>query len=240
MRIAEEVDPNSLSLILTQAGVVASERQVNLLVEHAHAVLSRNQELNLTRIVTPEGIMRLHVLDSAMLLRFLVKRPTGRLLDIGSGAGYPGIPLSILGEHTVTLAESVKKKAAFLSETCLSLGLPIEVKPLRAEELAEQETEAFDIVVARAVSSLPALVELAAPLLKRNGVLLAMKGQPDEEEFRLGDDAARLCGMSRTASDQYTLPGGDEGRTVVTYTRTRRPTVTLPRRPGMAQRHPLV
>lgn len=217
-------------------GIDLSGGQAELLARHAKLVLEQNQRMNLTRITSPAEVLDLHIVDS---LAFLpqIDVPPGKWVDIGSGAGFPGVPLAILG-FNVTLCESVKKKAAFLASAVEQLGLAASVMPVRAEELAADRPEAFNVVVARALSSLPALVELASPLLSAGGRLIAMKGRPEADERLQAVEAGRVTGMRLIEEAGYVLPNGD-GRTVFVYERGGRAKVSLPRRPGMAQRQPL-
>lgn len=220
---------------LEEVGVTASDDQAALLVRHANLVLEHNERVNLTRITSDPDVLDLHIADSLAFLAH-TDAPSGRWVDIGSGAGYPGIPLSIMG-FDIVLCESVKKKAAFLADAVDALGLRVEVLPLRSEELAQSSPAAFDVVVARAVSSLPALVELASPLLLPEGCLIAMKGRPEASEREQAHRACSIVGMIPTKETEYALPNG-ESRSVFVYVRRGRPQVSLPRRPGMAQRQP--
>lgn len=229
------LESNAVRARLAPLGLTLTDRQTDLLVRHAELVLEHNQYLNLTRITEPENVIDLHIVDSLSFLPH-VETPGGRWLDIGSGAGYPGIPLAILG-YDVTLCESVKKKAAFLATAVSDLGLATEVLPLRAEEVAVANPGSFDVVIARAVSSLPALVELASPLLRPGGCLIAMKGRPEAAERENVLAACAIVGMKPKQETDYQLPNGDL-RSVFVYTRTGKARVSLPRRPGMAQRQP--
>jgi 16S rRNA (guanine527-N7)-methyltransferase len=194
--------------------------------------------MNLTSIDAADAVA-LHVLDSLTALRALQAAPMGPFADLGSGPGYPGIPLSIVSGRAVALVESVKKKASFLERVIGDLRLEATVHPIRAEELALEMPGRFSAVTARALSSLPALVELATPLLAPGGVLICMKARLDDEELRRGDLAGALCGLQRESIDRVSVPGIDVERTIVTYRRSSLSRVRLPRRPGMAQRQPL-
>jgi 16S rRNA (guanine527-N7)-methyltransferase len=221
---------------LERAEVRVTSAQAVMLARHAHLVELANRTMNLTRITAVEDVLERHVVDSLAFLRYA---PTlgGRIADLGSGAGYPGIPLSIMG-FDITLCESVKKKAAFLMSVVEELALPARVVAVRAEDLALEERNCYNVVVARALSALPSLVELAAPLLKKDGLLVALKGTPDPSEQAAGQYAASVCGMEVVGNDCYSLPGGEQ-RSVFVYQRVANPRVRLPRRPGMAQRNPL-
>lgn len=229
------IDVRSLEDALASCEVRVEHAQLDLLARHAALVLEANSRLNLTRIVSPEDVVHLHIVDSLAFLP-LVAPLQSPLVDIGSGAGYPGIPLAILG-YDVTLLESVGKKAAFLQEAVTDLGLTAPVVRARAEELATTRPE-FSTAIARAVSSLPALVELASPLLRTGGQLVALKGTPEELERASASKAADIVGMRHSAEVPYRLPRG-EARTVVTYEKVAASRMKLPRRSGMAQRQPL-
>jgi 16S rRNA (guanine527-N7)-methyltransferase len=230
------IDVSAVHSALRGAGVTTSRGQSELLVRHALAVTEANVRMNLTRIIEPRQVVDLHIVDSLAFLPH-VRDALGRVVDIGSGAGYPGIPLSIIG-YDVVLCESVKKKAQFLVTCAADLGISVQVVPLRAEELAREQPKSFDTAVARAVSSLAALVELAAPLLRTGGSLVALKGAPSANELLMAARAAPICGMSHSYSHEYTLPSGED-RTIAVYRRVGEPHTPLPRRPGLAQREPL-
>ena len=215
-----------------------SQMQADLLARHLQLVLEGNQRLNLTRITEPEEALRKHVLDSLAVARFVDDCQSGELADLGSGAGYPGIPLSIVTGRATTLVESITKKAVFLEAVVAELSLPASVAAVRAEELALVRPGAFSVVVARALTSLPSLVELAAPLLSPGGCLLALKGRLDAEEHDRGERAARIVGMRLLRTQGLNVPGTEE-RHLVLYESVGRPQQRLPRRPGQAQRQPL-
>ena len=223
---------------LSAVNVEASPGQAELIRAHSEAVLEANKQFNLTRVTSPEDVLDLHIGDSATALPYLNQSPPGNAADLGSGAGYPGIVLSILSGRHFVLVESVKKKAAFLRQTALDLSLDIDIEAVRAEELALSRPCGFSVVIARALSSLPALVELASPLLVTGGRLICMKARPTSEELASGEAAARLCGMLLRSVIPFDLPNGGN-RLVIEYERYGTVREHLPRRPGMAQRQPL-
>ena len=223
---------------LERAGVQVTWSQADLLVRHAAAVLETNRRLNLTRITDPDDVLLLHIVDSLTYLS-RVAALRGPIVDVGSGAGYPGVPLAIVTGQPVTLCESVGKKADFLTEVTGTLNLGVEVYAGRAEDLGAARRGGYGTVVARAVAGLPALIELSAPLLSLGGDLVALKGSPGVEESKAADVAAEACGLVLVASERYALPGGAADRTVYRYRKVAEPRIALPRRPGMAQRKPL-
>lgn len=223
---------------MTDIGLDAGESVVALLTEHLELVYTVNEEFNLTRIA-PADAPLLHVIDSLLAAAPLSECPPGRFADLGSGAGFPGIPLTIVSRRPAALVESVRKKAVFLQRVVSALRLDSTVHAVRAEELAETDPAGFSAVTARALSSLPALVELAAPLLVADGVLIALKARPEVDELARGRMAARLCGMVEDRIVEARIPGTGSVRTLVLYRKQGQAALRLPRRPGMAQRKPL-
>lgn len=232
----QELTPAAVVDAARSASVDTSMQQAELIIEHARLVVEANRSMNLTRLTAPADVLMLHIVDSLAFLPH-VRPLDGRIIDIGSGAGYPGIPLAILGAE-LTLCESVKKKAAFLERVVAALGLEVPVEPVRAEELAARMPGTAAVVIARAVSATAALVELASPLLMLGGRLIALKGTPSPEELLSAQKVAPVCGLSETARVKYLLPTG-EHRMVLVFEKTGKPRVALPRRPGAAQRQPL-
>lgn len=226
----------SIAAALSAAGLIVTSAEVSLLRAHAAAVLVANEVTNLTRITEPEDFVRLHIVDSLMPLHY-ADLAAGTLIDIGSGAGFPGIPLAIMG-CGVTLCEARKKKAGYLSKWVADLGLAAQVLPLRAEEVAAGD-RSYDWVLMRAVSSLASLVELAAPLLNPGGRMISMKGVRTSEEEDRAARASRMTGMELESIAEYQLPGGSEQRTLYTYVRSGPAKIRLPRRQGLAQTEPL-
>jgi len=233
------MDPaERISAGLSRMGLEVTSAQAAQLAAHLEAVMAQNRTLNLTA-VRPEDAVVLHVLDSCAATEALTRAPAGPFADIGTGAGYPGIPLSVLTGRTAELVESTKKKAEFLQEVVGRLCLNATFRPLRAEELAVDHAGSYAAVTARAVARLASLVELAAPLLAMNGSLICLKGAPSQEELRAADAAAPLCGMGPGQLWPVSVPGLDAARVLVIYQRTGGGIAKLPRRPGMAQSRPL-
>jgi 16S rRNA (guanine527-N7)-methyltransferase len=208
------------------------------MIRHAELVYEANRALNLTRIPWADAIP-LHILDSLCGMSSMREAPEGVWADLGSGAGYPGIPLCLMAQRHVDLLESSGKKADFLESVVADVRLDITVRRCRAEEAAIETPAAYSAIAVRAVSSLPARVELASPLLSPGGLLICWKGDPEEEELRRGAVVARQVGMGPASCRPVTVPGVQARRTIVVYEKTGEPKVRMPRRPGMAQRSPL-
>jgi 16S rRNA (guanine527-N7)-methyltransferase len=213
----------------------AAERYVELLLE-------ANARLNLTRIVEPAGVARLHLLDALSALPLLDELAPGRALDLGSGGGVPGIVLALARpDISWTLVDSVRKKADAMREFVAALGLRnVAVIAERAETLGRDlaQRERFDLVAARACASLPVLVEYALPLIRVGGALVAWKGSVPADERRAGRAAAEQLGGGEAEVRSSGIEAlGDHCFVVVAKLR---PTPDrFPRRPGEPARRPL-
>lgn len=223
------------------AGVILPAGAEPELAVHLDAVLKANQRMNLTAIRNVEDAIYLHVIDSLLCIREINEAPEGRIADLGSGAGYPGIPLALATSRSVDLVESITKKADFLGEVAALLGESVEirVRNTRAEMLALTDSGGYSVVTARALSGLQSLVELASPLLRPGGRLVALKGRVAEEELEAGTAVAALVGMRLLYSRRYVLPVRGDARACVVYEKIGESRIRLPRREGLAQRKPL-
>lgn len=228
-------------ITLPQFDFELSSEQIEILEKHLNFVLEYNKKVQLTSIRDfDEGVL-LHVVDSLMGLESLNDLKPGRVLDMGSGGGFPGIPLAVASDRKVDLLDSVKKKMKGIDLFLVTERLQESVATIdiRAEELALKHPERYSVVIARALSSLPSLLELASPLLSKGGSLLAYKGDPSEEELARAEKVARMVGMKLDRRKDYYLPGTDIKRTLISYAKVANSKTKLPRRNGMAQRSPL-
>lgn len=199
---------STLTKGLTELGLDASKAE--MLAHFAELMLQKNEVMNLTRITEPEAVAQLHLLDSAMLLKFAAFR--GRTVaDVGTGAGFPGIPLRILEpDFDLTLLDSLGKRVDWLRETCDALDLRrVACVHARAEEFAANKRESFDLVTSRAVANLQILAELCLPLVKVGGQFLAMKSVDSEEEITTAKTAIKTLGGKIAKVEDYTIPTSD-------------------------------
>jgi 16S rRNA (guanine527-N7)-methyltransferase len=182
--------------LAARANLSLSAQQHARLHQYLELLFAANKWMNLTRIASPAAAEVLHVADALTLLPLLPAGPH-RIADVGSGGGVPGIVLAIVRpDATVVLIESTQKKALFLRETVQQLGLEnVSVEPIRAEEAGRSPLrESFDIVVARAVATMPWLVEWLLPLVKKGGFALAMKGAKAADELALAQRTVTKLG----------------------------------------------
>ncbi len=214
--------------------------QLSLCLDHLDLVIEKNKVLNLTRITNYDSALTLHILDSLLFLPAVSKAPEGPLLDIGSGAGFPGLPLHIASDRPTVLIDSVGKKVNALASFAETLDLSdIMAIHDRIEHHALEHRGSYAVVTARAVASLPILIEYAAPLLTQHGVLVVSKGNPSDDELRSGAAAAKICGMKLIDSTSYDLPHNAGHRVILSYERCIKPSIKLPRAIGMAKKSPL-
>jgi 16S rRNA (guanine527-N7)-methyltransferase len=205
-------------------------------------LIERNTVVNLTAITEPLDIARKHFLDSLTALTVRAWTGRERIVDIGSGAGFPGLALRLaLPGARVTLVESQGKKARFLEEVTATLGLDgVEVQPVRAEALATARRERYDVGTARAVGSLGAVVEYLLPFLRIGGDAIAWKGRIDAELEGARKACAALGGEIVAIRTTAELGVGDvlPGRSLVVVRKTRATPARYPRSPADAKRRP--
>ena len=205
-------------------GLPADAAAIEGLEEFSRRLLERNQVMNLTAITDPCDVAALHLLDCAYLLTAADFRGKS-VVDVGTGAGFPGMPLRILEPNfDLTLLDSLGKRVDFLRETADAMGLRrVRCVHARAEEFARKHREQFDIATSRAVAQLNVLCELTLPLVKVGGVFLAMKSVESDPELQEARSAiAQLGGAVEDVTD-YTIPGTEVTHRVVRI-RKERPT----------------
>lgn len=198
-------------------GIAVSDKQLELLDSFGALLTEKNKSVNLTSITDPDGIAVKHFADSISLLKADI--PQGaKVLDLGCGAGFPGIPLLIMRpDIKLTLLDSTGKKLDFVSEALDALGLEAEVLHGRAEELGQNPDyrEKYDIVVSRAVAYLNTLCELALPLVKPGGTFIPMKGASAAEEAKAAYTAIKTLGGNLEKSIDFTLTDGSRSLLII-------------------------
>ena len=215
-------------------------QQEALLKQHLEMVIEANKRTNITRIDDFDQGWLLHVEDSLAGADEVSSAPAGPFADLGSGAGFPGIPLAIVSGREVTLVESVGKKASLLNSFADGLNLAgrVRVYSGRAEQLAQEKPGYFSVITARALSSLPSLMELASPLLCQDGLLVCYKSSDIDEEIEATRAIQEKLAMYLVGKREFMLSDEDTRRSIVVYRKDGEPLVKLPRREGQAQRKP--
>lgn len=217
---------------------LTSEQQ-SLIKQHLALVIEANKTTNLTRIDTTEEAMLLHVEDSLVGLKELGEAPDGLYGDLGSGAGYPGIPLAIATNRRTTLIDSRQKKMIILDEIIAELGLSNQITTYagRAEFLARKQEGSYAALTARALAKLSVLMELASPLLKQGGHLICYKANLEDSELAHARQVQKATGMMFQTERDIQL--GEFSRKIIVFEKSSKPTIKLPRQEGQAQKKPL-
>ena len=217
-----------------------SHDQKQLIDKHLDLVIEANRTTNITRITSKQEAFLLHIEDSLSALPEINEAPVGNYADMGSGAGYPGIPVAIATGRNTTLIDARQKKVHILDGILQDLGLTDQIKTFagRAELLAIQERNEYAVITARALAKLPVLMELASPLLKEQGRLICYKANIDELELSNALEVQKLTGMKLLSQRSFQL-GKEFKRTIVVFEKTMKPRIKLPRREGEAQKNPL-
>lgn len=233
------INQQRLSEKCAALGISLTEQQLALLDRYAEILVDYNQKVNLTAITTPEGIEDRHFADS--LLFAAQPEVAGRLVDVGTGAGFPGIVAKIYKpDLSLTLMEPTGKRVDFLRYACGELGLTgVEFVKERAEEAARKQwREVFDVACARAVASLPVLCEYCLPLVKQGGLFIAMKGPEAEAEAAAAANALQKLGGKLCKTRSFTLPDSS-ARGLIFMEKISQTSTVYPRNGGNIAKKPL-
>ena len=235
-----------LTLGAMKLGLHLSPEQVGQFQTYYENLTDWNQRINLTAIIEYEEVQIKHFLDSLTIipaLRLRVQKIL-RIIDVGTGAGLPGVPLKIMfPEIELTLLEAKAKKATFLNHLKNALGLnDIEIVPSRAEDMAQQSQyrEKFDIVLSRALASLPTLVELTLPFCSVGGCFVAQKKGDIQAEIRQANRAINLLGGTMQEMKRVELAELAEERWLIIIDKISPTPPQYPRRPGIPSKRPLL
>lgn len=220
---------------------MADDQTTSLMQCYLASILEANKVTNLTRITDGEQARLLHIEDSLVGLPEVNEAPDGLYGDLGSGGGFPGVPLALATGRTTLLVDSVKKKMAIVQSALddLSLSEQISTSSERIEDLPLEYKEKFAVLTARALSKLVSLIELASPLLKKSGRLVCYKAQLSSEELEEALAVQDLVGMKMISQREICLSDGETTRTIVVFEKVSKPSIKLPRRIGLAQKQPL-
>ncbi len=220
-------------------GLILSDEQIEQFIIYATLLKEWNNKMNLTAITELDEVLDKHFFDS--LLPSFSYKLEGKLCDVGAGAGFPSIPLKIAyPKLDVTIVEPLSKRITFLNEVIKQLGLKnIQCHHERAEDFAKKNRETFDIVTARAVANLPVLSELCIPLVKINGLFLAMKGSAGLAEAEEASYAIKILGCELIESKTRYLQDNST-RINLYYKKVKNTPKTYPRMFGKIKKNPLI
>lgn len=232
-----------LEVYSKEYGLVLDERRINRYTRFYENVVTTNEVMNLTAITEPKEFVLKHIIDSLSAYdeRYMVEHAS--ILDLGTGAGFPGIPLKIYKDSFhMTLFDSLKKRLTFLDGVIKDLGLEY-VKTLhgRAEDLShtDEHRESYDIVTSRAVARLPILLEWALPYCKVGGYFVALKGMLAEEEIKDSTHALNVLGGKIIEIKEIKLPTLDDMRSVIYIEKIKESPLRYPRKPKEIKEKPL-
>ena len=224
-----------------EAQLSFTDEQLAQFTRYYELLVETNKVMNLTAITEPEEVAVKHMVDS--LLAFEAAMAGKTLVDVGTGAGFPGVPLKIYCPSLkVTLVDSLGKRLRFLEQVISELGLKgIRCEHLRAEDAGrnKKHREQYDYVTARAVARLSVLSEYCLPLAKKGGQFIALKGSRYAEEIDEGEAAVKILGGKIISAEPVKLPGLDDGRAIIKIAKIKATPAQYPRKAGTPEKQPL-
>lgn len=222
-----------ISKLFFQNGLNLTNDMQEKFLNYKDLLLSWNEKINLTAITEEEEIVEKHFLDSVLPFKYINVNIGSKIIDIGTGAGFPGIPMKIYRQDLkLTLLDSLNKRVNFLNEVSLKLSLDAECIHMRAEDGSKKPPlrESFDVATARAVAALPVLTEYCIPYIKVGGIFVALKGPNEDVESSKSAVSTLGCEISEVID--YSLPCGDQRKLII----IRKLSHTLPKYPRNSSR----
>ena len=217
------------------------DENVEKFYKYMKSLIEWNEKMNLTAITEPKEIILKHFIDSITILKYI--DDNSKLVDVGTGAGFPGVPLSIMNPTLkITLVDSLNKRLIFLQEVVKELNLKnIEIVHARAEEFGQNKNyrEKFDIATSRAVANLATLSEYLVPLVKIGGKIISMKASNAKEEINDAQKAIEVLGGKIEKIEEFDLPESDIGRTIIIIDKNKCTPAIYPRKAGTPAKEPI-
>jgi 16S rRNA (guanine527-N7)-methyltransferase len=227
----------TLTAGLPGLGLTLTDDTARRLCDFGAAVVKQNEVMNLTAITEPDQVAKLHLLDSLSVLKTADLKGK-RLIDVGCGAGFPGVPVKIAcPEVELTLLDSLGKRMNWLEQVLPTLGVDAECITARAEEFAEKRRESYDFATSRAVARLNILLELTAPFVKVGGAVLAMKGSAAREELAEAKNAIAKLGLKLETVEDFPVDG--TAHSVIVLRKVKPTPAQYPRRYAKIKQSPL-
>ncbi len=238
------MNPNEFQQALAKKGFFLNETQMEQFKNYFELLVEWNEKINLTALTAEEDVYLKHFFDSLLLANYEGFDENWHLCDVGSGAGFPSLPLKILFPHLkVTIVDSLNKRITFLQEVVKKLNLSdVSLYHDRAETFGQNPKfrESFDVVTARAVARLNVLSELCVPLVKVNGLFIPLKAKQGQVELQEAKKALEILGATYKEELQFTLPGENETRELFVFEKTQKTPKKYPRKPGTPNKQPLI
>ena len=237
-----EMFHNELKGKMIDINIELTDEQIKKFYDYMLLLLEWNEKINLTAITDEHEIILKHFVDSASINKYIENNK--KVIDLGTGAGFPGIPLKIINEDIeIILVDSLNKRINFLNEVINKLKLSkIETIHARAEELARNSKyrESYDIAVSRAVAPLNVLVEYTMPFIKVGGKLISMKGSNAEEELKIGKRAIEVLGGTFKIIEPIKLPEVEDKRNIIIIDKVKETPKQYPRKAGTPSKKPII
>lgn len=219
-----------------------NNEQAEKFYKYMKLLIEWNEKINLTAITEENEIILKHFIDSLTVLKYI--NQTDRIIDVGTGAGFPGIPIAIMMSNTkITLLDSLNKRINFLNDAIKELELKnIETIHSRSEDCGKDisKREYYDIAIARAVANLTTLSEYLLPFVKIGGKMICMKGSEVGEELKNADFAIKELGGEITLKDEFCLPNSDIKRNIIVAKKVQYTPKKYPRKAGLPSKEPIV
>lgn len=226
-----------------EVGLELTEVQYDQFIKYMRLLQEWNEKINLTAITEDEEVIKKHFIDCIKAFKSDAIKNARNIIDVGTGAGFPGVPLSIMNPTLkITLVDSLNKRLIFLQEVVKELNLKnIEIVHARAEEFGQNKNyrEKFDIATSRAVANLATLSEYLVPLVKIGGKIISMKASNAKEEINDAQKAIEVLGGKIEKIEEFDLPESDIGRTIIIIDKNKCTPAIYPRKAGTPAKEPI-
>ena len=233
---------NDMKEKLSQININNSDEIIDKFYKYTKLLLEWNKKINLTSITEQDEIILKHFIDSLMIESYI--KDNSKIVDIGTGAGFPGIPLRLVNDtYDITLVDSLNKRINFLNAIIDNIGLKnIKTIHARAEEFAHDNIirEQYDVAVSRAVAQLNVLLEYLLPLVKVGGYCICMKGKNIESELKDSEKALKILGGKIEKNIQFKLLNTDIDRSIIIIKKVKKTPNKFPRKAGMPSKNPII
>lgn len=235
------IDVAHLTRLCDDIGLHVKHADADLMLSYLRCILTANERVNVTSIRTVADAVRLHLVDSLVALPEVSGSADGGIVDVGSGGGFPGVPLAIATSRATVMLDSVGRKVDVVNECLAKSGAQRYATAVcaRSEEYARQGEELAACAVSRAVAELPTVLELSRPLVREGGLIVTYKARLEDAEHERGRRAAELLGLQEDSVREAVLPDGGERRVILAWRVVGPAELALPRRVGLAGKRPL-